>query len=108
LLSLSLSLFFFLSIYLRTIVNHVRNRVISPHDQCQRETSFFDASLDLDTLNAQLGDLNMLGMGQVHSTSSSGAAGGGAASRRGILSGNVKEFRYQDDDDDDNDDEAEY
>ncbi|KAG0311945.1 hypothetical protein BGZ97_011546 [Linnemannia gamsii] len=85
-----------------------KNRVISPHDQCQRETSFFDASLDLDTLNAQLGDLNMLGMGQVHSTSSSGAAGGGAASRRGILSGNVKEFRYQDDDDDDNDDEAEY
>lgn len=38
------------------------------------------------------------GVGLGHSPSS---AGGGAVSRRGILSGNVKEFRYQDDDDDD-------
>ncbi|KAF9136209.1 hypothetical protein BGX30_011304 [Mortierella sp. GBA39] len=92
-----------------------KHKVISPHDQCQRETSFFDTSLDLDALNAQLGDLNMMGMGLGgvglgHSSSSTG--GGGAASRRGILSGNVKEFRYQDDDDDNevdrDDDEAEY
>ncbi|KAG0289501.1 hypothetical protein BGZ96_006961 [Linnemannia gamsii] len=83
-----------------------KNKVISPHDQCQRETSFIDSSLDLDALNVQLGDLNMMGMGLGHSSPSSGAAGGGAASRRGILSGNVKEFRYQDDDDDN--DEAEY
>jgi hypothetical protein len=88
--------------------------VISPHDQCQRETSFFDASLDLDGLNAQLGDLNMMGMGLggVGLGHSSSSTGGGAVNRRGILSGNVREFRYQDDDDDDDVDrdydEAEY
>lgn len=82
---------------------HLRHKVISPHDQCQRETSFFDTSLNLDALNTQLGDLNMMGMGLggVGMGHSSSSTGGGAVSRRGILSGNVKEFRYQDDDDDD-------
>ncbi|KAF8944435.1 hypothetical protein BGZ47_004239 [Haplosporangium gracile] len=93
-----------------------KHRVISPHDQCHRETSFFDTSLDLDVLNGQLGDLNMMGMGiegvglSHSSLSTGGGGGGGGASRRGILSGNIKEFRYQDDDDEDDRDydEAEY
>ncbi|KAG0278095.1 hypothetical protein BGZ95_004728 [Linnemannia exigua] len=93
-----------------------KHKVISPHDQYQRETSFFDTSLD--ALNTQLGDLNMMGVG----LGSDGGGGGGngsvgamgysssGASRRGILSGNVKEFRYQDDEDDDDRhyDDAEY
>ncbi|KAF9899873.1 hypothetical protein EC991_008217 [Linnemannia zychae] len=87
-----------------------KHRVISPHDQYQRETSFFETSLD--ALNSQLGDLNMMEPGL--RTSGGGALGHSpsGASRRGILSGNVKEFRYQDDDDEDDEDrhydDAEY
>ncbi|KAF9084761.1 hypothetical protein BGX29_002351 [Mortierella sp. GBA35] len=84
-----------------------KHKVISPHDQHQRETSLFDTSLD--ALNSQLGDLNMMGLGLGGMDQSSSGLGG--AGRRGILSGNVKEFRYQDDDDDEDDrryDDAEY
>ncbi|KAF9920533.1 hypothetical protein FBU30_009618 [Linnemannia zychae] len=77
-----------------------KHKVISPHDQYQREIPYFDTSLD--DLNAQLDNMNMMGLGSGglgmsmnHSFSTAGSG------RRGILSTNVKEFRYQDDDDDD-------
>lgn len=57
-------------------------------------------------MSSQFGDLNMMGLGVGDSTFTSSSQGGG--SRRGILSGNVKEFRYRDyeDDEDDGDDEG--
>ncbi|KAF9410945.1 Phosducin-like protein 2 [Podila epigama] len=67
-----------------------KHKVISPHDQHQRETSFFENGLsmdDLSSLGSQFGDLNFGG----------GLTGG---PRRGILSGNVPEFRYKDYEDD--------
>ncbi|KAF9981886.1 hypothetical protein BGZ65_003467 [Modicella reniformis] len=77
-----------------------KNKVLSPHDRCQREMSFFESSLDTSSFNVSsvTGELNMmslgLGVGDGVASASSGA-------RRGILSGNVREFRYQDLDDDD-------
>ncbi|KAF9190422.1 hypothetical protein BGZ50_000230 [Haplosporangium sp. Z 11] len=104
-----------------------KNKVISPHDQCQRENSFFEQSLDTSSLmSSHIGELNMmslgLGVGDSSTTTSSSMAMGtstlsssssltGMSSfggstggvRRGILSGSVKDFRYQDYDDDDDD-----
>lgn len=74
-----------------------KNKVLSPHDKYQRETSFFESSLDpsMFAMSSQFGELNMmsLGLGVGDGASSSGS---GSGTRRGILSGNVKEFRYQD------------
>ncbi|KAF9432622.1 hypothetical protein BGZ76_010539 [Entomortierella beljakovae] len=85
------------------------NKVISPHDKYQRESSFFDISGDLSSafmnssLSSQIGDINLmslgLGVGDAGTSMSSSSS-----NRRGILSGNVKEFRYQDYDDSDEDD----
>ncbi|KAG0202590.1 hypothetical protein BGX28_004936 [Mortierella sp. GBA30] len=74
-----------------------KHKVLSPHDQCQRENSFFEHSLD-SSLSSQVTDLNMMSLGLgVGDTAGMSAGPGG---RRGILSGNVKEFRYQDYEDD--------
>ncbi|KAG0252418.1 hypothetical protein BG011_006992 [Mortierella polycephala] len=108
-----------------------KNKVISPHDQCQRENSFFEHSLDTSSLmtppmSSHVGELNMMSLGlgvgdgstiapssmtmgtstlssssSLTGMSSFGGSAGGV--RRGILSGNVKEFQYQDYDDDDDD-----
>ncbi|KAF9997501.1 hypothetical protein BGZ80_005744 [Entomortierella chlamydospora] len=92
------------------------NKVLSPHDQCQRESSFFDiteSSSYMASMTSQFGDLNMmslgLGIGDA-ATAIGGSGGGGGGGRRGILSGNVKEFRYQDyeDSDDEDDDLRKY
>ncbi|KAG0341475.1 hypothetical protein BG004_006016 [Podila humilis] len=79
-------------------------KVLSPHDQFQRETSFFGSNFNLDTLSGlgpQFADMNFGGdsLGQGTGT------GIGGGPRRGILSGNVPEFRYKDYEDDD---EADY
>ncbi|KAF9214800.1 hypothetical protein BGZ59_002939 [Podila verticillata] len=73
-----------------------KHKVLSPHDQCQRETSFFDRNFSMDSLSA---------LGPQFGSMSMGGSLGGGGTRRGILSGNVPEFRYKDYEDDDN---AEY
>ncbi|KAF8938414.1 hypothetical protein BGZ58_000938 [Dissophora ornata] len=81
-----------------------KHGVISPHDQYQRNDSFFEHALDssMASMSTQFGDLDMsnlgLGIGDGGTTSS-------GLGRRGILSGNVKEFRYQDEDDEEEDDD---
>jgi len=69
--------------------------VLSPHDQCQRENSF-DRNFSMDSLSA---------LGPQFGSMSMGGSFGGGGARRGILSGNVPEFRYKDYEDDD---DAEY
>ncbi|KAF9980628.1 hypothetical protein BGZ75_008236 [Mortierella antarctica] len=85
-----------------------KQKVLSPHDQYQRENSFFEQSLDsssraMASMSSPLDDFNMmslsLSVGDSHPTAGRGS--GSRAGGRGILSGNVKEFRYQDYDDDD-------
>ena len=85
-----------------------RHRVISPHDQYQRNDSFFEHSLDssMSSMSAQFGDLDVstlgLGVGDRSTAPSSFGRDGG---RRGILSGNVNEFRYRDEDDEEEDED---
>ncbi|KAG0026280.1 hypothetical protein BGZ82_009544 [Podila clonocystis] len=74
-----------------------KHKVLSPHDQYQRETSFFDRNFSMDSLSALGPQFGSMSMG--------GSFEGGGGARRGILSGNVPEFRYKDYEDDD---DAEY
>ncbi|KAG0055356.1 hypothetical protein BGZ83_008876 [Gryganskiella cystojenkinii] len=81
------------------------HKCLSPHDQCQREGTYdIDASLDpsnffagsTSATSASLGtDFNMMSLGLGVDSSTTSVRG------RGILSGNVPEFRYQDYEDDD-------
>ncbi|KAF9966508.1 hypothetical protein BGZ70_002121 [Mortierella alpina] len=84
-----------------------KQKVLSPHDQYQREHSFFEQSLDsssraMASMSSQFEDFNMMSLGLgVGDGTTTGLGSGSRAGGRGILSGNVKEFRYQDYDDDD-------
>ncbi|KAF9357674.1 hypothetical protein BGX26_003304 [Mortierella sp. AD094] len=90
-----------------------KHKVLSPHDQCQRESTFFDitgnSSSYMSSMTSQFGELNMmslgLGVGDA-ATAMGGVGGGGGGGGRGILSGNVKEFRYQDYEDNDDEDDS--
>ncbi|KAF9198192.1 hypothetical protein BGZ49_001081 [Haplosporangium sp. Z 27] len=87
------------------------HKVLSPHDQCQRETSLFDTlgntstSVDTSSIISQFGDLDMMNLNL--GVGNTPASLGGGTNRRGILSGNVNEFRYKDyeDSDDEEDDD---
>ncbi|KAF9352645.1 hypothetical protein BGX34_012057 [Mortierella sp. NVP85] len=87
-----------------------KHKVLSPHDQYHREASFFESSLDpsMFLMASQFNDLNMMNFGIGVGDGSQGSSSIGGGSRRGILSGNVKEFRYRDyeDDEDEGDDEG--
>ncbi|KAK3818914.1 MAG: thioredoxin-like protein [Benniella sp.] len=89
-----------------------KHKVLSPHDQYHREASFFESSLDpsMFLMASQLNDLNMMSLGLGVGDASQGSSSIGGGSRRGILSGNVKEFRYRDyeDDEDGDDDEGDH
>ncbi|KAI1302693.1 hypothetical protein EDD11_005569 [Mortierella claussenii] len=100
-----------------------KNKVLSPHDQHQRESSFFESALDtsalgMSSMSSQFGELNLMSLGlgvgdgaMMGSSAGIGAVSGSSRSvggRRGILSGNVTEFRYQDYEDDEDEDEKEY
>ncbi|KAF9915868.1 Phosducin-like protein 2 [Lobosporangium transversale] len=66
-------------------------KIFSPHDQYQRESSFFESSLDspvfsMSSMSSQFEDLNMM---------SKLSSGSGNESRRGILSGDIKEYGYK-------------
>ncbi|KAF9111867.1 hypothetical protein BGX27_004340 [Mortierella sp. AM989] len=86
-----------------------KNQVLSPHDKCQRESSVFDtignystSSYAMSSMSSQFGELNMMSLGVGVGDSDAGVNGG---NRRGILSGNVKEFRYKDYEDSDDEDD---
>ncbi len=54
------------------------------------------------SMSSQFEDFNMMSLGlSVGDSTTAGLGSGSRAGGRGILSGNVKEFRYQDYDDDD-------
>ncbi|GJJ72536.1 hypothetical protein EMPS_04894 [Entomortierella parvispora] len=78
------------------------HKCISPHDQCQRENSYeHGASLDPSNFFAS-SSTSAAGLGDDFDLMSLGLdVGSSNTSRRGILSGNVPQFRYQDYEDDD-------
>ncbi|KAG0361758.1 hypothetical protein BGZ54_008983 [Gamsiella multidivaricata] len=87
-----------------------RYKVLSPHDQYRRETSFLEHSLldsslnTVSSMSSQFGELNMMSLGLSVGGETTETSFGGSGGRRGILGGNVKEFRYQDYEDDEDED----
>ncbi|KAG0307758.1 hypothetical protein BGZ98_009891 [Dissophora globulifera] len=79
-----------------------KHKVLSPHDQYQRTNAYFDLPSGSSSHVAELNMMSLgLGVGDgARAPPISGLSGGGSG-RRGILSGNVKEFHYQDYDDED-------
>ncbi|KAF9584538.1 hypothetical protein BGW38_006085 [Lunasporangiospora selenospora] len=79
-----------------------KHRVLSPHDKYQRENSYFEHCLDSASLrmSSQMQELNLMSLGDESNGTGYSGLGSSSGPRRGILSGNVPEFRYKDYEDD--------